>query len=363
MDVKFTPQLKTVPSDFLVSEVMFLDLCMHNSVKYRYYKITKSGFTSFDAIAHVADFFSVSKDNIGYAGLKDEDGVTEQYISVDQNLSDKLIDKFNSDYFTNENNFLRINITGYGDKSIQTGELLGNNFRVKIRNLEHTMAKKIAEAKKHCFYFFNYYGSQRFGLPNSIKNTHIIGNYIINEKYKEALTLLSNQVSRIGDKAKNALIRGVPPAIFFNKELDSKLTAFFQSAYYSHIWNEDLKHLIKNSEIPYHIYKESEISYLFSQVVKVNSLPNFLPYIRVIPGSNAFEKQNLSRQVILQLNVICHNFHEDIYNNDKWACDVSFFLPSGVYATVAIYQFINQLISQVYRYGNAFEKSYASIPT
>jgi tRNA pseudouridine13 synthase len=334
-------QLKVIPSDFVVSEINFLNF-YNTQGQYEYYKITKTGFTTFEAISCVSKFFDISMNSISYAGLKDEDGITEQYVSINENIPRHVLSRFNEGNFINENKFIKINTIGYSNKPMQVGEILGNNFKIVIRNLDLSFAKNIAEFKKHCFCFLNYYGSQRFGLPNSIKNTHEIGNHFIRKEYDSALTLLSRQPNEIGRKGKIVLMNGTSSEIFF-KELDPKLIAFYQSSYFSYGWNERLKKLIVKSGALYQVHQENGIMYFFSAESEATNIPIFLPYDRVIPTSNGYIKQRLLRQTMVQLNLICHGFFEDVYNSKRWACEVSFFLPSGVYATTAIYQFINYL--------------------
>ncbi len=66
--------------------------------------------------------------------------------------------------------------------SIKMGEHIGNRFIIKIKGLE--------KLEKTPVYFYNYFGQQRFG--NNLNN-HIIGKYILEGKYDEALDMILNE--------------------------------------------------------------------------------------------------------------------------------------------------------------------------
>ena len=76
-------KLKTAFEDLIVCESMVLPLQEHvcNKKIFHYFRLIKKGYSTFDAIILLADHFNISKQQIGYAGLKDEDGITEQHIS------------------------------------------------------------------------------------------------------------------------------------------------------------------------------------------------------------------------------------------------------------------------------------------
>ena len=48
--------------------------------------LEKKGYSTFDAIASLSSYLSIDQAEVGYAGLKDEDGITKQKISIPSNL-------------------------------------------------------------------------------------------------------------------------------------------------------------------------------------------------------------------------------------------------------------------------------------
>ena len=84
-------KLKSIPSDFIVSESLILPTQFQNSHNelFQYAKLTKSRYTTFEAVGYIAKTLDISTNSIGFAGLKDEDGITEQYVSLPTKTSIK----------------------------------------------------------------------------------------------------------------------------------------------------------------------------------------------------------------------------------------------------------------------------------
>ena len=78
------PKLKHVPDDFVVSENCVLHFGKDADDKAVHYLILrKAGYSTFEAVTAMASFFNISQSRIHYAGLKDENAVTSQHISID----------------------------------------------------------------------------------------------------------------------------------------------------------------------------------------------------------------------------------------------------------------------------------------
>ncbi|MBA2654073.1 MAG: tRNA pseudouridine(13) synthase TruD [Gammaproteobacteria bacterium] len=95
---------------------------------------------------------------------------------------------------------------------MKIAKLLGNSFRLRIRNLSEGFVSQLKNKPEHYTYFINYSGSQRFGLPNQVKNTHLIGKAIVLEQYNVALNELLKQSSETKDIATHYL---QDPELFF----------------------------------------------------------------------------------------------------------------------------------------------------
>src|SRR6516165_632829 len=120
------PILKYRPDEFIVAEAISLSKqCMNNrNPKFRYFRLVKAGFTTFEAVAEIAEFLSVATSRIHYAGLKDEDAITEQFIALDDAAPDQnALQRFNAGHRFGHYRFLELHQHGAGDEQIRVGNL------------------------------------------------------------------------------------------------------------------------------------------------------------------------------------------------------------------------------------------------
>ncbi len=119
--------------------------------------VEKRGVDARTFVRHLARTLEIDEQDIGYAGLKDAVAVTRQYVSVPARCESKL-GRITSPGI----NLLR---TAKSSTKLKTGHLLGNRFRVVVRDVveggyERALAKVRALAAGG---LPNYYGMQRFG--------------------------------------------------------------------------------------------------------------------------------------------------------------------------------------------------------
>ena len=120
-------KLKSMPSDFIVSESLILPQYFGNHrAQFNYYFLEKCGYSTFDAIERIASLLNINTTDIGYAGLKDEDGITTQHVSISASLTSGI-------------DFQKINETLFeGDKFIQLRYLAkGNDIGTKLAYLKN----------------------------------------------------------------------------------------------------------------------------------------------------------------------------------------------------------------------------------
>lgn len=72
-------EYKTVNSDFRVNEILNVVLDGGN---YYYFLLYKDGLRTIDVIDFISSEFKIELSDITYAGLKDEDAVTLQFIAI-----------------------------------------------------------------------------------------------------------------------------------------------------------------------------------------------------------------------------------------------------------------------------------------
>lgn len=248
--------LKNLREDFIVNECISLPIFENDIQKYTYVHLNKSGYTTFQAIDILSSFFSLKVSDFGYAGLKDEDGITEQTISIRGIYDEKVINYFNQTFNSdsNKSNFIKLSLRGFGEKPIKIGSLHGNAFNLTVRNIDRDIVNQIFINKKVNLLFINYYDIQRFGIPDEKKVSHIIGEHLINRNYEHAFNLLQQNGTPEGIAARsyNGDAKG------FFEELDINKKCFYKSSYSSFLWNQSISNDLKriSNNLGGYIYQE-----------------------------------------------------------------------------------------------------------
>ncbi|MEN9470650.1 MAG: tRNA pseudouridine(13) synthase TruD [Candidatus Aquirickettsiella gammari] len=336
-------RVKQTPADFQVFEVMNLIWSPTNTGVYHYYTVNKLGYTTFEAVKNIAKYTGLPEADICYSGLKDEDGITSQYISLPRYFNDSYFKKFNEKKI--DEKFINVRYLGKGEKPLKISNLIGNCFHVTIRNLTSLAINKILEHKEYVLFFINYYGSQRFGLPGQVKNTHLIGKALIENDYEVALSELIQQKSELSTIAKN--FQGNADKFF--QDLDKRTQAFFQSAYFSYLWNIEVNRYIQKMKLyeSVKIIDTIEYKFLFNNNDILNLLKNYpqTTNIRVLFENDQFKNVSHARNTVIQTKIKVEETFDDLLNPNKYCCDFSFFLPSGCYATIALAQLMEKFVS------------------
>ncbi|MBS3168490.1 tRNA pseudouridine(13) synthase TruD [Candidatus Woesearchaeota archaeon] len=313
-------QLKTLPEDFIVEEILNLNLEKERQ-DYSIARLTKKGWDHFKLIQKISKILNLKPKFIGYAGIKDKQAITTQYISF-YKVSKEKINKIKIQDFSLE--FL-----GYSKERINLGDLKGNNFKIIVRNL----TKKVDIPKD--IQIENYFDDQRFGKLN---NTHLIGKSIIKKDFKETCKLLDLDVNK--------------DYINEIQKQPKKLLKFYISAYQSYLWNETLKSIISKKEFTKKDYSIGEL--YFSNI----KLKNFkLPLVsfdtkkqreldRILEKEKITRSDFITRQfpdlvseskerdALVNVKEIRSKYSEEDIN--KFKLELEFYLPKGSYATILI---------------------------
>ncbi len=136
----------------------------------------KKNLATWDALSIIANHLGINAREIGYAGLKDKNALTKQYISVLKKYEQQL------ESFEHEN--IKFVERTYHNNKIRLGHLKGNRFFIRLKKVNPTAAKKLSEALKTIKKegMPNFFGYQRFGAEG---NNHEIGEAILRGKRKE----------------------------------------------------------------------------------------------------------------------------------------------------------------------------------
>jgi tRNA pseudouridine13 synthase len=340
------PVVKHTPAEFLVRESPFVSLPgleTKAEARFTYLELTKSGLTTFEAVAVVAHHFDLPRERILFAGLKDEDGITEQLIALECHVTSAAVAEFNATHEPSRQASISLRRYGAGDEPLRTGGLTGNSFRIRIRNLSHEAVARLTAVRRYDFHFLNYYDRQRFGLPNAPKTTHLIGKALLDCDYSAALSVLQAACT---PESASALRHTGPPEEFF-ASMDTRVTSFYKSSYSSFVWNGRLRDLIADLCLS-ETYEDSQdgIDFLFSrrhaEVLAVLARQPAIEYTKHY-GDGVARVDDGLRSTVVQVQVHCHGAGSDEAHTARYRCDLSFFLPSGAYATMCVQQLVNAL--------------------
>jgi tRNA pseudouridine13 synthase len=121
-------------------------------------KIKKTDMSTFKLITVIAKATGLEQRDIGYAGLKDKNATTIQYISVPKNYERELLKNLTTEK-------IEVLETKYSKFPIKIGQLKGNKFAIVLHDVTPQASEKIKEVAKQMQEsgIPNYYGYQRFG--------------------------------------------------------------------------------------------------------------------------------------------------------------------------------------------------------
>ncbi|WP_416974735.1 tRNA pseudouridine(13) synthase TruD [Streptomyces sp. 4F14] len=339
------PVVKAVPEDFVVREVMALPQRTSADPGHTYLNLRKKGFTTFEAMDLIARHLALPADAVSAAGLKDEDGVTEQTLSVAAEVPSALLDAFNRRWTPGTGRWLALGHAGVGARRLGIGELLGNAFLLTLRGLEADEADRLKAVPRGeaPLLFANHYDTQRFGVAGGPKVTHLIGQALLDGDPELALELLRTSESHEGGLA----LEHTGSAEEFFAGLDQRVAAFYRTAHSSYLWNHRLGRLLEQHG-PEVVRTEREgLGYTYPTTARpllglLDELPE-LEYDKWRWSDGALRRTVSRRPTVLQTVVTVRDVEPDDMFGGLWKCAVSFMLPSGAYATNAVSQFLLRL--------------------
>ena len=306
-------------------------------------KVRKKDMDTWQMISVIASHLGISKREIGYAGLKDKDSMSMQYISIFAKYESKL----NS---FSHNKIKILNTTKHNNK-IKLGHLKGNHFKIRLKKVlgidKDKLDSSINWIKKNGVP--NYFGIQRFGNK---KNNFLEGKDIIDGKVK-----MRNK------KIKDFLIKSYQ-SYLFNQWLSFRVDISLLLAKFSE--EESEKSLNLASGILSNTKKQKQ----FFKLLKGDTMMHY-PYGKIfnveneIEESERFIEKDISPTGILYgkkeikannpSQIIENNFRYKIplseqiryawifpkeiqhkYIMEKAHYELSFFLPKGSYATTVL---------------------------
>ena len=290
-------KIKQIPEDFIVKEIINLKKKIKG--EYSYFRLKKKNWNTMDVVKELSKRLKLPEKNIKYAGLKDKNAVTEQYISIKnfKEIKFKIKD-------------VEIKKIGEGSNPIKLGGLKENYFKITIRNLT---AKKILRPKK----LINYFDTQRFSNKN-IK----IGKALLKRDYRELCELLEL-------KNKEEIFR-----------FDRKILRFALNSYQSYIFNKATKEYLKeykSGTLPLinfdTKFKNKVIESIYTDIMEKERIKKEDFIFREMPFLIGESKE---RKIFVSVKSFKYKYGKDELNKGKIKCTLEFVLPKGSYGTLFV---------------------------
>ena len=345
--------------DFVVREIPLYEFS--GDGEHLIVEISKKDMTTSDALHALSEVTGAKMRDFGYAGLKDKQGMTTQFISMPRKFESNLAN------FSHEK--MKILSLNAHKNKLRIGHLKGNSFFIRLKKVLPSNAKKLEQAFVSIdkMGYANYFGYQRFGK--------------FGDNAETGLELLKNGTIN-GKKSKNV-----------------KLNDFLISAYQSDLFNRWLSKRVEISRFlqDFSLVELAQIyPYLDNAILKnLKSQKRFFKLIEgevlghyphgkcflcedldaegarfddrditscgLIAGAKAYEAQGAAREVEDQIFAQANEYKakmtgsrrfawcylEDTsykYNEEKAHFTINFTLQKGSYATVVLEEILHKNI-------------------
>jgi len=178
---------KQTKEDFIVDEIT--DIKFKGKGNFLILKIRKQSTSTWELLSIISDILGIEEHLIGYAGLKDKNATTTQYISIPLNKSKeyKLLNSRN----------IKVLETFIHDKKLKIGDLSGNRFKIKLKDIDpdsiFQIYQAISQIQKNGM--ANYFGYQRFGKDSNFEKSQRVcnGEEVLKDKKLEKFLRLAYQ--------------------------------------------------------------------------------------------------------------------------------------------------------------------------
>ena len=327
--------------DFVVEEVPLYPFT--GSGEHLILHVRKKNLSTWELVSLLAKHLGIKEREFGYAGLKDKNAMTKQYISLPKKFERQL------ESFAHEN--VKILEKTYHKNKIHMGHLKGNRFFIRLKKVTPTAAKKIDEALKQIATYGmpNFFGFQRFGIGG--------------ENYKKGEAILRGKLKERSPKLKRLYINAYQSHLFnlwLSRRIEvSTLIGTFDPKEMSPLLNipEDQLRKIKSQPHPYKLIEGDVLMHYphgrpFDFDGSDEEIERFMER-DVVPtgllvGQRAKRSTGLSRVIEKEYDAVHdidgerryawifpENIEGEYRENDAWF-ELHFTLPKGSYATVLI---------------------------
>ncbi|MCC7555425.1 MAG: tRNA pseudouridine(13) synthase TruD [Methanoculleus marisnigri] len=188
-------RLRASAADFVVEE---LPLPISDpDGPYLICRLTKTNWELQRAVKEIAKRLGISHRRIAWAGTKDKNAVTTQFISI-YNVTPEAVEQVHlAD--------ISLEVVGRSQHPLSLGSLAGNRFDIVIRDcIEDGLPARVQAATEVASAGIpNYYGLQRFGVVRPV--THLVGERILKGDYEGGVaTYIGRGYPRESEEAQRA---------------------------------------------------------------------------------------------------------------------------------------------------------------
>lgn len=238
------------PRDFVVHEVPLY--AWNEQGEHLILQIRKKGISTQEMIKTLSSIVKCKIKDIGYAGLKDKNALTSQFISLPYSYSERVLQSQPS---LLDHNIKILSFARHHNK-IRIGHLKGNTFFIRLKKVSPQEMSKLSSILEKITLegFPNYFGFQRFG---KFGDNYLEGREIIQQKKQ-----------------------------FKNK----KLSKFLISSYQSHLFNQWLSQRIQLCKI-LEEFKNQDLSLAIKKTFGFEICPKDLEilslqkhFFKILPG-------------------------------------------------------------------------------
>lgn len=339
-------------SDFVVREVPLYE--WSGDGEHLIVEIQKKDFTTYDALHLLSEVSGVKMRDFGYAGLKDKEGMTTQFISMPRKF-EKTLENFSHEK-------MKILSLNCHNNKLRIGHLKGNNFFIKLKKVNQIEAQKLSNALTTLdkIGFANYFGYQRFGKFGDNAN--------------EGRAILSGEKKIKNPKISKLVISAYQSDLFnswLSKRVEiSKFCSEFSQKEIADIYKFD-KDVVRNLKNQTQFYKlfEGEVlgHYPFGKCFICEDLQNELERFAkrditsmgLIFGCKTIQAKGLAKHLEDEIFYETTKFMDKLngtrrfawsyldaleykYNEDMAQFSLSFYLPKGSYATVILEEILHR---------------------
>jgi tRNA pseudouridine13 synthase len=159
--------------DFVVEEIY--EEQIYEGGRYLIVEVEKVDWEAHHLVRDLSRQLKISQKRFSWAGTKDKNAVTRQRMSI-MGLDEKELSRVTLPG-------VKINVLGRSNRAVSLGDLRGNRFAVRIREIRLDEAEAsgrleaVTEKIRHLGGLPNYFGVQRFGEVRPV--THLVGEALV----------------------------------------------------------------------------------------------------------------------------------------------------------------------------------------